>query len=490
MSDEKKISIKFAHGFGDCSLFACAIPSWISRGWTVEVEASSDKACLFKAAGATIVAKAKEHHPYLHPGDTPHDQDDSWAGNKLGWNLGTGPMPVVGTKPELWEETVGRKLRVEAPSDPAELDKLIEPLGKFIAVHTRGNTGQGDKNFRADDELKLYQALLKETDCTLLLLDWDHRVSKARHSRIRHMGDHFKKLSIPDLAYVLDRAALLIGVDSGPLHFSRFTNVPTLGVWFNFQPARFALPRAETLHVAPSNHGGWTHRRRHSWNIVDGDTRDGVTVAKFAARLVAGEKPTDIVIEQLFDKANTTSGNQFRDRDRTFRAAFSEIKNIPAPVVVETGCIRAQEDWSAGYVSYLCGLWLKNHGGGNLTSVDITPQHVQFAKSKVTSFPVEVVCQGSVEWLEAYTGPPIDLLYLDSLDTDQPGYADHCLAEAKAAEPHLADNAVILIDDTFSTGTAEGYFGKGEKAVPYLVGRGWKIICEGYQVVLKRDNAA
>src|SRR3990167_3817173 len=79
---------------------------------------------------------------------------------------------------------------------------------------------------------------------------------------------------------------------------------------------------------------------------------------------------------------------------------------------------------------------------------------------------------------------PIDVLYLDSLDTTELGYAEHCLAEAVAAQPHMAADAMIGIDDSPTVDGA--VIGKGTLAVPYLVEQGWRVIHAGYQAVLTR----
>src|SRR5689334_7072347 len=48
------ISLRFVHGLGDCSNFAHMIPLYLSRGYTIEVEAAPDKWPIFLAAGAKM----------------------------------------------------------------------------------------------------------------------------------------------------------------------------------------------------------------------------------------------------------------------------------------------------------------------------------------------------------------------------------------------------------------------------------------------------
>ncbi len=90
--------------------------------------------------------------------------------------------------------------------------------------------------------------------------------------------------------------------------------------------------------------------------------------------------------------------------------------------------------------------------------------------------------------LRNYRGRPIDALYLDSADTWTPHYQQVCLEEARAAVASLAEDAVILIDDTVPC--PAGWNGKGELAVPWLVSEGWTVVSTGYQVLLRRGGAA
>jgi hypothetical protein len=90
-----------------------------------------------------------------------------------------------------------------------------------------------------------------------------------------------------------------------------------------------------------------------------------------------------------------------------------------------------------------------------------------------------------VRWLEA-NADPIDLLYLDSLDADDPLHAEHCLAEIQAAAHALGPRSFVLIDDTpWSDGA---WRGNGCLAVPWLTSNGWRIVDAGYQVLLARDT--
>ena len=138
-------------------------------------------------------------------------------------------------------------------------------------------------------------------------------------------------------------------------------------------------------------------------------------------------------------------------RHETFKRAFYELLNNCGTdrVVVETGCVREKDDFSAGYSTYLIGELLSWYGG-HLDTIDINKKNIAMCR-KVTKEFSDVISyhtQDSVHFLSlwpSYSGDKkIDLLYLDSYD--YPGIPkedvversqQHCLAELKAALPSL-----------------------------------------------------
>jgi hypothetical protein len=173
---------------------------------------------------------------------------------------------------------------------------------------------------------------------------------------------------------------------------------------------------------------------------------------------------------------------QHHDRADSFDLFFNFLASKERPLVIETGCARSHEDYSAGYSTYIFGQFLALHGG-KLISVDIDAGNVGVARSLTESLPVEFVVSDSVAFFKNYRGPDINALYLDSLDTYCAGHEEHCLAEAQAALPHMAPDGLILIDDT-----PDGK-GKGTLAVPWLTSQGLKVVHAGYQIMLAMNQA-
>ena len=197
----------------------------------------------------------------------------------------------------------------------------------------------------------------------------------------------------------------------------------------------------------------------------------------------------DVQLQQFVQWCRGEHGNAlspYADRHRSFDLLLRETtRRFPQPTVVETGVIRAEEDWpGAGFFTYLAGAYLA-HRGGRLHAVDISPENCAFARTWTSVFgeTVQVHEQDSVAFLEQFT-EPIDVLYLDSLDTTEPGHAEHGLREAEAGLPRLHERSLIVFDDTPRNGGP--WTGKGAKAVPHLLAQGWRVLYDGYQVILAR----
>jgi len=190
------------------------------------------------------------------------------------------------------------------------------------------------------------------------------------------------------------------------------------------------------------------------------------------------------------------------DRNKTMGWLFRELEaRFPdGPRIVETGCIRSPEDWSAGYATWLFHEFIKllDRPLGFLISVDNDKDHIDIALRLVgytegmdlDKFRVAFVQADSAALLAdtANNAPNIryDLAYLDSCDTYLPGHAEHGLAEAKAASRIVAPNGLIVFDDTPADGKC-GWQGKGKLGVPWLLANGWKLCpVSSYQAVLER----
>lgn len=426
--------------------------------------------------------------------------------NKAACNVSRPPMPYIGLMDSnLWDEFCGVKIDL-SPYVPTmsekSIQRFLEGLKRpILLLHTKGDSVPENKNIGDSATSELYFRLLEWfEEGTIVLLDWSARVPRVFHSRVRHLGDDFELIDLAQ-TYALIRAAdLLIGIDSGPAHFARFTETPTLVVWARHFPSRFMLPSKNVLHLVPKRQfNKWTIKFRHLYNIIESGDGEVLVddIAEAAYRMVQpnrylppGEVAADVKLQHHIDRL--TAGGQcedgrFNDRNRGFdiiaRCLCGKVDGFQ---YVETGSIRSREDWAgAGYSTYLFGE-LAFRTGGCVTSIEKEPVNCIFAKIHTHPFAkcVNIVCANSVEYLKGAFARKFDVLYLDSLDRGSPGCAEHALEEVISGMVHVASRGLIAFDDT---NWERGRFaGKGALAVPMLIEKGWGMVHSGYQTILRK----
>jgi predicted O-methyltransferase YrrM len=152
------------------------------------------------------------------------------------------------------------------------------------------------------------------------------------------------------------------------------------------------------------------------------------------------------------------------------------------PVILETGTIRFEDDYGAGYSTYIFGDMV-NRFGGELITVDIDKSNIELCKHITSKFSknISYINDNSLEFLSTFN-KKIDLLYLDSYDCPIEGDATesqkHNLHEFSLAEKNLNENSIILIDDV---NLPNG--GKAKLTHEYLSSHTYKKIYEFQQSV-------
>jgi hypothetical protein len=500
------LKVEFTHGLGDCAFFAHQLPLYVARGYKITVACNADKHIVFADSGVEVSTDTSGSQPVpWYEGLTPtheSDCDTFWRWSKPGRNVSVAPMPDIGAPKDLWDEYRSIKLNI-IPHLPLEasnaasrwLRDLPRPI---VLLHTHGNTGSERKNLGPAQCRRLYQCLLDETEGTIVLLDWDNRVPRIAHWRVRHLSDDWTPVDTATLLALISQSDLLIGIDSGPLHAARLTDIPAIGVWTHGgSPVTWTLPRAQQLNLVLSKERlPWYARSRAPFHLLatsDDESAMG-QLALLASWMLGPARYLDrshlaadvqlqwLVRRQMQGRESALGG--YVDRHRSFDVLLQQLSDRFAhPRIVETGCIRCEDDFvGAGFSTYVFGAYLQ-HRGGRLTSIDNDPQHCAFARHWTRCFgeTVEVCLSDSVAWLRSGT-EPIDLLYLDSLDADQARCAEHGLAEIEAAYRRLHARSIVVCDDTVYR--ANAFHGKGALLIPWLLQRGWRIVYSGHQTVL------
>lgn len=500
------LKLHFPHGLGDCVYFAHQLPLYTCRGHRLTITCSPDKHILFAASGVEVTSDVSDaaHIPW-NEGVWPNGEarwNNAWRWSKAARNISIPPMPEIGAPEDLWDEYCNISLNIW-PYLPAgaqsSVENWLKPLARpVILLHTHANLDAQRKNLANEHCWQLYRFLLQETGGTLVLLDWDNRVPRLGHERVRHLTDDWMPIGTPQLLALIGRADLMIGVDSGPLHAARLTGTPTIGVWMHDgAPPTRCLPRTSQINlVVGREHQNWSRRSRIPFNIVECLEPQRMcelltVLAKYMLAppryLHATRRGTDTLLQwfvrqRMFGYPSVLGA--YSDRNRSFDMILRIMsERFLFPRVVETGCIREEEDFAgAGFSTYVFGCYL-HECQGRLIAVDNSPENCAFARAWTECFgdAVVVVQSDSIEWLRG-NRERIDVLYLDSLDLQVAGSAEHCLAEIKAAYKCLHDGSLVVFDDTLYR--CRGYHGKGALAVPWLLERGWGIVHSGYQTIL------
>jgi hypothetical protein len=491
--------IQFVHGLGDCSNFAHLIPLYLRRGHRIEVQCDPDKEPVFRAAGAIVVQHAEVAHPWSHEfAIVGSELDDPWVGNKIGCNLDAQSLPQIGTRGELWSELCDVSLSLEAQVTQEHRDRIDQWFetvnGPLICLHTRGNTLAESKNLDDEEAIRLYCGLLDHTDATLLLLDWDDRVPRMKSHRVRHLSQ-LGHIDLLTLYCLLQRSALMIGVDSGPLHFARFTTCPVIGLWTHHFPSNFVLPRRNTLHIVSRDWRDLAKFCRVQYQVMEcpSDKRlDGAWIARVAADCFSTLTDPDwarrALLRQWMSWQRSIGGqlSHFLDRHRCSEKILAALQR-PKPLMVETGCIRAEEDWEgAGFSTYFFGGAIELLCG-QLHSIDVSPENSEFARRWTRCFgsTVTVHTGHSHDFLRGWH-EPMDVFLSDSADVGSPSYQEICLVECQLAAPNVRSDGLIAIDDcVWDNGQ---WIGKGALAVQWLREHGWWVSYSGYQTLLRRTS--
>ncbi len=170
----------------------------------------------------------------------------------------------------------------------------------------------------------------------------------------------------------------------------------------------------------------------------------------------------------------------------TFKRALALMEERGVKTIVETGTARGGESnfEGDGGSTVIFSHWAYKHNG-SLNSVDINQVALNLAAGAVSLFQdqVNLVHDDSVHFLQHFP-QTIDFLYLDSFDFDennpQPSQQHH-LKEIEAAYDKLSPRSIVMIDDCKLP-----HGGKGKEAISFLLNRGWKVIEDGYQVILTK----
>jgi len=506
--EPRRVAVRFPHGLGDSANFVRIAKTYEAAGCELAVQVTEDKRWLFEAAGVKLVDRGAHHSwPEAFIGtrwNLEHDRSQDWAGNKVGCNLEHAPLPpIFDSREAAWTALVANPVDLREKLDVQTVENTRSALAPFpkpwICFHGMGNTDPGRKNVSQEFHFEFYGDVVHRTGGTIIVLDWDNRSPRVASRHVIHASDLFGHVSIQQLLILASLCDIVVGVDSGPLHAAQLVRAKRVGLFREGHYATtYAIPDPELLCVTIGRRRDWNLQKRIGWQIVEAgdDDLDSYRCSELVARMLGPAKylvdapiAADVQLQQFVAWTRNDHGgwlSKLVDRDVSFDLVFREtLRRFESPTFVETGCIRASEDWGgAGYSTYLFGAFLSRLGG-RLHSVDLNDGNCRFAHDRTRCFgeTVAVHVSRGDDWLRA-NNETIHVLYLDSLDTTEPNHQENCLIELQAALPQLHSAGIVIIDDSPFDGRQ--WTGKGGQAIPWALANGFEMLHDGYQVVLSR----
>jgi ADP-heptose:LPS heptosyltransferase/SAM-dependent methyltransferase len=128
-----------------------------------------------------------------------------------------------------------------------------------VLLHYQANTSSASKDLDHDLARELCDVVL-QAGFVPVILDWDRR-SPLPDGVTVHNPDANHELwgglgtgDAGALAALINAAALMIGVDSGPLHVAGATAAPTLAVWTAHHPVHYFDRADNVTHLVPGDH--------------------------------------------------------------------------------------------------------------------------------------------------------------------------------------------------------------------------------------------
>jgi len=171
------------------------------------------------------------------------------------------------------------------------------------------------------------------------------------------------------------------------------------------------------------------------------------------------------------------------NRYNTFYKIFEYLERLDKKkyFIVETGMARQENNYGGDGLSTILFDEYLNYRDGKIISVDISPQVVSFAASKISS-KAELICSDSVSYLynlSKQETPKLDLLYLDSFDLswDNPHPSSlHHVKELLAIMHKVTPGTLIVVDDN-NRGA-----GKGQYIADFMENTGKVKYFDEYQI--------
>jgi hypothetical protein len=197
----------------------------------------------------------------------------------------------------------------------------------------------------------------------------------------------------------------------------------------------------------------------------------------------------DFTLDEMVSKTNK--------RQPSFQIMIDHLKTIDEPLIIETGCIRpGDQPWSTlensfkddGMSTCIFDKYI-NENSGEFYSVDLTEEHVEYARSMVSD-KSNICLDDSVHFLWEASKQlseekqQVDLLYLDSFDWtvgNEGACMAHHIKELACIITSMKSGALVAVDDNYKEDGVR--VGKGVYVHEFMESIGAELIYDGVQCV-------
>lgn len=264
VSDLTNVLQVFRHGQGDACQFTSVLKhlARFRPDWVVDTVSLKGKHSAFFG----LVRKSYvEGEPLGGPYDLTFDHD--WLECRGAWPDSPGTKTVYCIRhvfklvPQWDLLTYSINVRAQARERAGAYVKSLPPA-PFVLLHYERNTLFSNKNL-SHDVMRCVCNFLLASGLTPVILDWDHRSPIPDNSTIfcpdvgNPLWMQYGTGDTETLAALIERAALLIGIDSGPQKVAFATTTPTLAVWIRHHPYHYADNTPNAVHLIPENHADY-----------------------------------------------------------------------------------------------------------------------------------------------------------------------------------------------------------------------------------------
>jgi ADP-heptose:LPS heptosyltransferase/SAM-dependent methyltransferase len=279
-SEHDRILIRFGHGLGDAVQLTSVLAQLrhYHPHWQIDVAALVGKHSCFNGLA---------DHVYILGRDEPQDRDydevfrlDWWECRRIFPDLPSTKAEqclrdIFSLQPreELcrYQIHIGEQARTRARAWLIQVAGGETVGGRFpvVLLHYEGNSAMQSKNLSHATAAHLCDEI-QAHGYVPVVLDWDYRSSLPNGQDVfcpnrddpiwggSGTGD------AEILAALIEQSALMIGIDSGPLHVAAATNTPTLAIWTGHHPIHYMGLADNVLHLVPEHHANHLHGDRET----------------------------------------------------------------------------------------------------------------------------------------------------------------------------------------------------------------------------------